>query len=280
MLGVVWALLTVLLLTWSINTASAAPKPTPKGGLTAEQIHEVLQANPEILLDVLGQHSEILLDIVQQGAVIRRNKSIVSGWQRDMTQPKTFAVNGRPMRGEATAPVTIVAFSDFTCAYCQQASATVKNILQTYNGKVRYVFKAFPREAHGIGRLSAEYFVAAGMQSPEKAWDLYDKLFVESDALMQNGEATLKSAAKAVGLDMKRLATDIKSKNVKDLIDEDMAEANRYGVEGTPTFFVNSLVVRGAVAEELFAKSVDMALGGEAATLPGAQAAPAGTPAR
>lgn len=264
-------MLTVLLLTWSFNTASAAPLPaktTARGGITAEHLHEILQANPEILLDVLGQNSEILLDIVQQGAVIRRNKSIVNGWQRDMAAPKTFAVNGRPMRGAANAPVTIVAFSDFTCTYCQQASATVKNILQAYNGKVRYVFKAFPREAHGIGRLSAEYFVAAGMQSPDKAWELYDKLFVERDALMENGEAALKAAAKAVGLDMKRLAADIKSKAVKELIDEDMAEANRYGVEGTPTFFVNSLVVRGAVAEELFAKAVDMALAPVAA--PGA----------
>lgn len=270
-MAIVWAFLTVVLLTWANYTASAAPAvqpgqgrsvPLKAGVLNADQLRDSLYANPEVMLQFLNDHSEILLDIVQQGAVLRRNKSIVAGWQKDLSVPKSIAVNGRPMRGAANAPVTIVAFSDFTCAYCQQASSTVKRIMDQFGGKVRYVFKAFPRETHGIGRLSAEYFVAAGLQSPDKAWDLYDRLFQQRDGLMQSGEGVLKETAKAVGLDMKRLAADIKSKAVKDVIDEDLAEANRYGLEGTPTFFVNNLVVRGAVSEELFAKAVEMALEG------------------
>lgn len=259
--AVVWVLLTALLITMSNRMASAAPKP---GAITAEQLRDVLKENPDVMLQFLNEHSEILLDIVQQGAVLRRDKAIVAGWQRDMRTPKTVALNGRPMRGAAKAPVTIVAFSDFTCAYCEQASATVKRIMAAYDGKVRYVFKAFPRDEHGTGRLAAEYFAAAGLQSAEKAWDFYDRLYANRDGLMRYGETVMKETAKAVGLDMKRLAADIKSKAVKDLLDEDLAEATQLGVEGTPTFLVNNLVVRGAVTDELFAKAVDMALGGNA----------------
>lgn len=275
--AVVWVLLTVLLFSMTEKMASAAPKPNV---ITAEQLREVLRSNPEVMLDFLNQNSEILLDIVQQGAVLRRDKAIVSGWQRDMRAPKTVALNGRPMRGSATAPVTIVAFSDFTCAYCEQAAATVKRVMATYEGKVRYVFKAFPRDEHGTGRLAAEYFVAAGLQSAEKSWDFYDRLYADRDGLMRQGETVMKEAAKAAGLDMKRLATDIKSKAVQDVLDEDLAEANRHGVEGTPTFLVNNLVVRGAVSDELFAKAVDIALTGTVPGQPASGAVPATVPVK
>lgn len=258
-LAVFWIGLTILLFSWSIREASAAT-PTRAGAISAEQLKETLKANPEVLLEILGEHSEVLLDIVQQGAILRRDRAIVTGWQRDLQTPKPVALNGRAMRGAANAPVTIVAFSDFTCSYCEQAAGTVKRVLDTYGDKVRYVFKAFPRDDLGVGRLAAEYFTAASLQSMEKAWELYDKLFTQRDALMRQGDLVLKETAKSVGLDMKRLATDLKGKAVKDIVEEDIAEATRHGIEGTPTFLVNNIVVRGAVTDELFSRAVDLAL--------------------
>ena len=77
---------------------------------------------------------------------------------------------------------------------------------------------------------------------------------------MTEGEPFLKKVAQEAGLDMQRLATDIKGRKVKALIEEDMAEARKLGVQGTPYFLVNDLVVRGALPLDLFSDAVDMAL--------------------
>ena len=266
-LGVIWAALTVLLLVWSQRTASAAS--TAHAAPAAQQISpdvfadmlkKVLRDNPDLILDVMRDNSEVILDIAQQGANQRRSKSLLTQWKADLNQPKNPSLKGRPVRGKADAPVTIVAYSDFTCPYCEQAAGTIRKLLDDYNGKIRYVFKSFPLDAAGTARLAAEYHVAAGMQSPEKAWLFYDRLFDLRDKLVNDGEPVLKAAAQEAGLDMKRLAADVKSKAVKSQIDEDIAEATRVGVQGTPYFLVNDLVVRGAIPAELFATAINMAL--------------------
>ena len=256
----IWLCLSVLLVTWALRTASAATNRPLSQTEQIDMLRETLRQNPDLVLDVLRDHSEAVLDIAQQGANQRRNKALTVQWRKDLEDPKDVNIQGRPLRGKADAPVTIVAFSDFTCPYCEQASTTVKRLLKEFPGQVRYVFKSFPLEAQGSARLAAEYFVAAGLQDPEKAWLLYDALFARREELLKNGEATLKDAATKAGLDMKRLNADAKSKAVKTLVDDDIAEGVRLGVKGTPYFLVNDLVVRGALSPELFAEAVHLAL--------------------
>ncbi len=229
--------------------------------ISAGQLRKALEAHPEVLLDFLRENSETLLEIVQEGAVSRRNKAIIAGWEKDLKAPvKTFALKDRLAKGPDTAPVTIVAYSDFTCPYCFKGEETLRKLLEQYPGKVRYVFKPYPLEDKGIGRLAAAYFVAAGLQNPNKAWRFYDRLFYGHNRLLQEGENAIRQMASKSGLDMKRLAEDIKSARVAEILDSDYEEGTSLGVEGTPTYFVNNLLVRGAVTDDLFAKAIDMAL--------------------
>lgn len=85
-------------------------------------------------------------------------------------------------------------------------------------------------------------------------------LFSRRADLLKDGESALIKAAKDIGLDTKRLAADAKSKAVRDAVDADMAEAAKLGVQGTPYFLVNNLVVRGALSPELFSEAINMAL--------------------
>ena len=59
---------------------------------------------------------------------------------------------------------------------------------------------------------------------------------------------------------MKRLAKDVHSKKVTDIIAEAQMDAQTLGIEGTPYFLVNNLVVRGALPLDLFKSAIDMAL--------------------
>lgn len=226
----------------------------------AQTLRKLFKEKPELVMEVLRQHSEAVLDIAQQGSTLRRKRGLEAQWREDAARPKKVELGDRPMRGPQAAPVTIVAFSDFTCPYCEQGANTVRQLMGAYDGKIRYVFKHMPLGKDSVGRLASEYFVAAGLQSPEKAWKLYDVFFSQRERLMAEGEKFIKSAAAETGLNMQTLATDVKGKKMRDIIDGDLAEAKRLGVEGTPYFLVNDLVIRGALPTELFKDAVDMAL--------------------
>ena len=102
--------------------------------------------------------------------------------------------------------------------------------------------------------------MAAGLQDAEKSWKFYDLLFSRREDVLNDGEAAIKRAALDAGLDVRRLSTDARSRRVREIIEEDMAEAARLGIQGTPHFLVNDLMVRGALAPDLFSEAVMMAL--------------------
>lgn len=163
--------------------------------------------------------------------------------------------------------MTIVAYSDFTCPYCQQAAGTMEKVLKENQGKIKYVFKHFPLETTGAARLAAEYHVAAARQDPELAWKFYDLALRPPRRRAQwTAKPAIVNAAKDAGLNMKKLAADVKRKDVRAEVDADIAEGQRIGVQGTPYFLINNLVARGALSSDLFKEAINMAL----------QAAPSG----
>src|SRR5262249_21163171 len=68
----------------------------------------------------------------------------------------TVAVEGAPVRGAATAPVTIVEFSDFQCPYCARVQPTLAQVRATYKDKVKIVYKDFPLRMHNDAPKAAE----------------------------------------------------------------------------------------------------------------------------
>src|SRR6185503_8756939 len=66
-----------------------------------------------------------------------------------------IAIGTAPVKGPNNAPVTIVAFSDFQCPFCSRAVPTLKQIEDTYKGKVRVAFKNQPLPFHPNARPAA-----------------------------------------------------------------------------------------------------------------------------
>ena len=97
-------------------------------------LEKLFRERPELVMDVLRRQSESVLDIAQQGSNLRRQHSLEAQWAQDMKVTKTVKTEGRPVMGSPKAKVRIVAFSDFTCHFCQQASKTVDAILQEHAG--------------------------------------------------------------------------------------------------------------------------------------------------
>lgn len=223
------------------------------------QLKQALHENPGLILEVLQNNSETVLDIVQQGSDKRINQALVRQWQEDIKQPKTVDLAGRPARGPEKADITLVAFSDFTCSYCQQAAFTVENLLRRYPEQIRFVFKQIPNA--DAGRLASQWFLAGMSQNPEKAWQFYALMFDGQARYLADPMAVLREMAAKAGLDVKQLEADLKTqgKAIDAIIDADIAEAKAMGFHGTPYFLVNNLVIRGALPLENFIDAVEFA---------------------
>jgi protein-disulfide isomerase len=160
-----------------------------------------------------------------------------------------------PARGPKNAPVQIVAFSDFQCPFCSRVLPTVKQVEDTYKGKVRLAFRNLPLPFHNNAEIAAQAGLAAHEQG--KFWEMHDKMFANQQTLER---ANLEKYAEELHLNMARFRAALDSGKYKDKIQKDVADGNKIGATGTPTFFVNGIKVEGAVPFDDFKKVIDAEL--------------------
>lgn len=248
----------------SLVAALGTASPAGAQNITSQEmkpvLEQLLRENPEVLLDFLHQHSETLLDIVQEGSDKRRMANMEKQWAEDAKVKKTVAVKDRPRVGKSDAKVQIVAFSDFTCQFCTRAEKTVEELLNEFSGQVSFVFKNMPLEPEGLSGLASQYFVAISLIDENKAWKFYKTLFHEHEKLLLDSEKFLRDTAMAIGVDMKKLDSVRRGKQVKAILDEDLKDSEKLELEGTPCFLVNNLVIRGAVSKEIFRRAIEIEL--------------------
>jgi len=141
-----------------------------------------------------------------------------------------------PVRGRSDAPITIVEFSDFTCGFCALATPTVERVLDKYKGEVRLVYKHAPRNGEGI-RLAQ---FAACAKDTGRFWEAHDYLFT---ATPESVEDAIAHAVERLRLPAAKVTQCIGSGGTWNRIERDRKLAESLGVRGTPTFFVNGLLV-------------------------------------
>lgn len=191
-------------------------------------------------------------------------------------KPPRVAVSYDPerVRGNASAPVTIVEFSDFQCPFCLRAHSTVQGLLAKYDGRVKLAYRDFPlREIHPQAQKAAEASRCAAEQG--KFWEYHDLLFANPVKL---GEAALKDDARKLSLDTAQFEFCLDSGKFKPSIEEDLQAGIKAGVNGTPGFFINGIFLNGAQPAEEFEKIINGELT-KAQPAGGPSASSGGTPA-
>jgi len=159
-----------------------------------------------------------------------------------------------PVRGPETAPVTIVAFSDFECPYCERGHKTIQQVEREYGERVRVAYKAFPLDFHSHAMVAA--LAAKSAQEQGKFWAFHDLLFRQRGLDMQQIEAYAREA----GLDMQRLQADLEALTWGSSVQRDMRQARRLGVTGTPAYFINGRFLSGAKPIEVLRELIDQEL--------------------
>ena len=160
------------------------------------------------------------------------------------------------VRGPADAPVTVVEYGDFECPYCGQAEPSVRELLAE-QGDVRYVWRHLPlTDVHPRALIAARAAEAAAEQGA--FWAMHDRLLDHQDALRPSD---LERHATELGLDIELFRTAVHDERAAERIAEDVDSADRSGVSGTPTFFVNGRRHHGAYDIDSLTKEVRLARG-------------------
>ncbi len=174
---------------------------------------------------------------------------------------KTYRVpvDGLPAIGDPRALVTIVAFTDYQCPYCRRAEATLLELRESYGGQVRIVVAEKPLPMHDRARPAA---IAALAASNQGAYDLMRARLYAGPL----DDSAIARAASDIGLDSRRFDAD-RAGMAAEALTRSEALAERLGVRGTPTFFINGRHIVGAQPIEAFHSMIDERLAAARALL-------------
>jgi len=159
---------------------------------------------------------------------------------------------GEHARGPADAPITIVEFSDFECAYCAKAFQDLREVERQHAGRLRVVFHHFPLDAecnpHVTSRMHPDACLAAiAAECAARAgrfWDYHDRLFTDQARL---GRDDLIATAVDLGIARADFIACLADPASRARVIEDAHAGARLGVKSTPTLFINGRTVEGAL---------------------------------
>jgi protein-disulfide isomerase len=191
----------------------------------------------------------------------------------DLVNDPAFNIdlNNRPVRGNASAPVTIVNFDDLECPYCARMHETLMtDTMARYKDKVRFIYKDDPLvEIHPWAMRAAVNANCLAAQSGEVYWKFVDYLHTHGQEITGEDRNLTRSnaALDRVARDLAAVARldDAKlnacmAKQDETAIRASMAEADKMGIQGTPAVFVNGERIDGAQPREVVWLVIDRAL--------------------
>jgi protein-disulfide isomerase len=184
-------------------------------------VEQYIRSHPEAIEQALQA-----LEAKRQAEEQQRAKAVIAARRAELVNDPASLVGGNPA-GE----ITVVEFFDYRCAFCKRVAGVVTQ-LEKDDPHVRVVYKDFP--------ILGEASVLAA----KAALAFHDALLAAKQDLTR--EQILRIATD-VGLDAKRLETDMEKSEWASIIDRNRALARDLGITGTPAFVVGDELQIGAL---------------------------------
>ncbi|OGH11787.1 MAG: hypothetical protein A2857_04835 [Candidatus Levybacteria bacterium RIFCSPHIGHO2_01_FULL_36_15] len=198
----------------------------------------------------------------------------VAAAQLDSGKPVKVSISGDPILGDKNAKLTLVEFSDYECPFCKKSFTEVlpelkKSYIDT--GKIRLVYKDLPLPFHQNAAKEAEAAQCAKDQGGDIAYFKYhDQIFINTTS---GGTGItldqLPALAKSAGLNLTQFQECLDGGKLKAEVDKDLAEAQKVGANGTPTWFlgkttssdsIEGTILVGAQPFSAFKSAIDQQL--------------------
>jgi protein-disulfide isomerase len=213
-------------LTWKI----VGIKPGPAEGLSEVTVHisgPQGQGDQKFYVTEDGKHA-VVGDVIPFGAHPFQQT-------RELLQQKATG----PSRGPASAPVTVVEFSDLQCPHCKEAAPTIEKLL-TDNPNIHFILQSFPLPMHNWAMKGAEYADCVGKASNEAFWKFVANVYAaQSEITAENADQKLTEIADNSGVNGKEIATCAAKPDTQSRVEASINLGKSVDVNATPTLFVN-----------------------------------------
>jgi protein-disulfide isomerase len=165
-----------------------------------------------------------------------------------------------PVKGNPSAKVSVVTFSDFQCPFCSRVEPTLKQVMDTYGSKIKFVWRNYPLPFHQnampAAQAAQEVFNQGGS---DKFWQYHDLLFANQQALTRPDLE--KYAEQIGGINMPKFKAALDAEKNKATVQADIDAVEKAGARiGTPSFFINGKLLQGAQPFDAFKTAIDKAL--------------------
>ncbi len=164
-------------------------------------------------------------------------------WLGCVGERRNVDLREAPRLGQEEAPIEIIVYSDFQCAFCKRAAAELKRIHRERPARVKVYYKHYPLSYHPQALNAAIAAEAARMQG--KFWEMHDLLFAYADQLH---DTIYPELAQQVDLDLEQFDGDFQSFETRNRVLADRAEGDAIGVDYTPYFLIDGVQYRGSYA--------------------------------
>ena len=197
------------------------------------EVRAYLLDNPEVIMEAID-----VLRLREAQAAASADEALVAGHAEALFNDPSSFVGGNP-----EGDVTLVEFMDYRCGYCKRAFPEVADLL-TGDGNIRYIIKEYPI----LGEqsvMAAQFALAVRELHGDEAYET-----VHNTLMTFGGDITIDSLGRLageLGLDMAALQTAMAGESVNAVIAANRQLGNQLGISGTPTFVVESQMVRGYV---------------------------------
>jgi protein-disulfide isomerase len=195
-----------------------------------QAIEQYIRSHPE----VIEQAMQSLEAKRQRGEKLRIRQAIATHQEELLRDPAS------PVSGNLNGDVTVIEFFDYRCGYCKRVASAVTQLQKDEPG-VRVVYKDFPILGE-VSVFGARAALAAREQGKHQAF--HEAMLASENELTQEEVFAI---AQRVGLDVKKLESDLQAPEWQAAIDRNHALAKLLGISGTPGFVVGSEVYPGAL---------------------------------
>lgn len=211
-------------------------------GVFEKKVIEVIMKNPEVIEKTMQNYVEK-----------KRKQQEAEQLAASVKNRVTVTHGESPSLGNKNAKYQLVVFTDFECPYCKKGDETVQALKAKYGNDLLIVQKNYPLAFHKNAIPAAKAALAAHQQG---------KFFEYSKLLFQNqkelGTELYNKTAKDLKLDLNKFNKDMESDKVNKLLAADLEAATKVGVDSTPNFILNGVVIAGAYPIEYFEKIITL----------------------
>lgn len=197
------------------------------------EVKAYLLENPEVLVDAMN----VLQDRQDQAEAANDKQMLVDNKDAIFTDGASW-VGGNP-----DGDVTVVEFMDYRCGYCRKAYQEIEDLVKS-DGNIRLVLKEYPilgEDSVTSARFAIAVLQLNGADAYKKAHDALITLRGAPDA------ATLTRLATDLGLEAQPILDRMNSDEVTQVIASNQSLGNTMSITGTPTFVIDSTMLRGYV---------------------------------